>query len=80
MDPEESLCPECLGVAAEDLVPSLLHFQEHDQEPHGGFWAEFADDFAEYLEDSESEAFFSDIEGDLDLLDGAPSFQGKPRF
>ena len=85
--PAEDLCPECFGVAAEDLVPSMLAAYEHGHGFHGSFWDDFAADFAEYIgesdesdEENDWDSLLADFEEELDPFDGPPSFRGKPRF
>jgi hypothetical protein len=78
--PHSDVCPECYGVAAEDLIPSLL-----SAEPVGGgaaLWEEFAEDLEAYLACWESLEAIDQLESleAPDCAPGFPIFGGRPRF
>jgi hypothetical protein len=80
--PEETLCPECLGISADDLIPSLLESlaameEEEELATESQGPSRNADDAWE-----EEASFLLDRLDELEPIedDYPPMFGGRPRF
>ena len=84
--PEETLCPECLGISADELIPSLLEslaaIEEEEIRAHDDLGEVSA--LSRHVDDAwEEEAqFLLDRLDELEPIedDYPPMFQGRPRF
>jgi len=75
--PEKDLCPECYGIVAEDLIPSLLAgWAEREGKKHEAFLRDFSEGFLE-ADELEAPLEYSARAGNTEA---APTFQGRPRF
>ena len=84
--PEETLCPECLGISADELIPSLLESLAAIEEEE----LETSDDPAEvsglsrHADDAweEEASFLLERLDELEPIedDYPPMFGGRPRF
>ena len=85
--PDDLLCPECVGIPTEELMPSLLEslaaldeeeaYLEHDEYGEACSLERHADDAWE----AEAQFLLEKLD-DLELIedDYPPTFQGRPRF
>ena len=84
--PEETLCPECLGISADELIPSLLEslaaIEEEELAPDDP--GDLSGNIARHPDDAwEEEAqFLLERLDELEPIedDFPPMFGGRPRF
>ena len=84
--PEETLCPECLGISADELIPSLLEslaaIEEEELAPDDP--GDLSGNLARHPDDAwEEEAqFLLERLDELEPIedDYPPMFGGRPRF